>query len=70
MRTFFLIGKWERLGYCSMQVLMVAYMIRKLGFFDTQSNLLWSAAAALIQATRTVGGWIGDKPVTSNWVDA
>ena len=44
-----------------MQVLMVTYMIKKLGFADTKGNLVWGAAAALIYATPAIGGWVGDK---------
>ena len=59
--TVFLIEMWERFGFYGMQVLMVTYMMKKLGFVDTQANLVWGAAAALIYATPAVGGWIGDK---------
>ena len=59
--TVFLIEMWERFGFYGMQVLMVTYMIKKLGFEDTRSNLVWGAAAALIYATPSLGGWIGDK---------
>jgi len=59
--TLFLIEMWERFGFYGMQVLMVTYMIKKLGFVDTRANLVWGAAAALIYATPVVGGWIGDK---------
>ena len=59
--TGFLIEMWERFGFYGMQVLMVSYMMKKLGFVDTRANLVWGAAAALIYATPAVGGWIGDK---------
>jgi proton-dependent oligopeptide transporter, POT family len=59
--TLFLIEMWERFGFYGMQVLMVTYMIKKLGFVDTRANLVWGAAAALIYATPCVGGWVGDK---------
>ena len=59
--TVFLIEMWERFGFYGMQVLMVTYMIKKLGFVDTRANLVWGAAAALIYATPAIGGWIGDK---------
>ena len=59
--TLFLIEMWERFGFYGMQVLMVTYMIKKLGFVDTRANLVWGAAAALIYATPVLGGWIGDK---------
>lgn len=59
--TIFLIEMWERFGFYGMQVLLVTYMIKKLGFVDTRANLTWGAAAALIYATPAIGGWIGDK---------
>ena len=59
--TVFLIEMWERFGFYGMQVLMVTYMMKKLGFIDTRANLVWGAAAALIYATPAVGGWIGDR---------
>jgi proton-dependent oligopeptide transporter, POT family len=59
--TVFLIEMWERFGFYGMQVLMVTYMMKKLGFVDTRANLVWGAATALIYATPAVGGWIGDK---------
>jgi len=52
---------WERFGFYGMQVLMVTYMMKKLGFIDTKANLVWGAAAALIYATPAIGGWVGDK---------
>ncbi|MBB3225448.1 POT family proton-dependent oligopeptide transporter [Luteibacter sp. Sphag1AF] len=59
--TVFLIEMWERFGFYGMQVLMVTYMVKKLGFGDSDANLVWGAAAALIYATPAIGGWIGDK---------
>ncbi len=59
--TVFLIEMWERFGFYGMQVLMVTYMMKKLGFIDTRANLVWGAAAALIYATPAIGGWIGDR---------
>jgi POT family proton-dependent oligopeptide transporter len=59
--TIFMIEMWERFGFYGMQVLMVTYMIKKLGFVDTRANLVFGAASALIYATPAIGGWIGDK---------
>src|ERR1700742_662213 len=59
--TVFMIEMWERFGFYGMQVLMVTYMMKKLGFVDTKANLVWGAAAALIYATPAIGGWVGDK---------
>ncbi|MBD8871220.1 oligopeptide:H+ symporter [Rhodanobacter sp. DHB23] len=61
--TVFLIEMWERFGFYGMQVLMVTYMMKKLGFVDTKANLVWGAAAALIYVTPAIGGWVGDKLV-------
>jgi len=59
--TVFLIEMWERFGFYGMQVLMVTFMMKRLGFVDTKANLVWGAAAALIYATPAIGGWVGDK---------
>ena len=59
--TVFLIEMWERFGFYGMQVLMVTYMVKRLGFVDSKANLIWGAAAALIYATPAIGGWVGDK---------
>src|SRR6202789_2969856 len=59
--TIFLIEMWERFGFYGMQVLMVTYMMKKLGFIDTKANLVWGAAAALIYATPAIGGGVGDN---------
>jgi len=40
--TVFLIEMWERFGFYGMQVLMVTYMMKKLGFVDTRANLVWA----------------------------
>jgi len=59
--TVFMIELWERFGYYGMQVLIVYYMVQRLGFEDTRANLVWSAAAALIYVAPAIGGWVGDK---------
>ena len=59
--TVFLIEMWERFGYYGMQVLIVYYMVQRLGFADDRANLTWSAAAALIYVAPAIGGWVGDK---------
>ncbi|MGB2078899.1 MAG: peptide MFS transporter [Vibrio sp.] len=59
--TVSLIELWERFGYYGMQALIVYFMIQRLGFKDTQANLVWGACAALIYVSPAIGGWIGDK---------
>ncbi|HEX7325909.1 MAG TPA: oligopeptide:H+ symporter [Rhodanobacteraceae bacterium] len=59
--TVFLIEMWERFGYYGMQVLIVYYMVQRLGFVDSRANLTWGAAAALIYVSPAIGGWVGDR---------
>jgi len=59
--TVFLIEMWERFGYYGMAALLVLFMIDKLGFGDSHATLTWGAFAALVYASPSIGGWIGDK---------
>ncbi|MGH8278393.1 MAG: peptide MFS transporter, partial [Gammaproteobacteria bacterium] len=59
--TVFLIEMWERFGFYGMQVLIVYYLVERLGFADTRANLTWGAASALIYVAPAIGGWVGDK---------
>ncbi|MFV0575595.1 MAG: peptide MFS transporter [Vibrio sp.] len=59
--TVSLIELWERFGYYGMQALIVYFMIQRLGFEDSDANLVWGACAALIYVSPAIGGWIGDK---------
>jgi POT family proton-dependent oligopeptide transporter len=59
--TIFLIELWERFGYYGMAALLVLFMVEKLGFGDTQANLVWGAFTALVYAAPAIGGWIGDN---------
>ena len=59
--TVFLIEMWERFGYYGMAALLVLFMIDKIGFADDHANLTWGAFTALVYASPSIGGWIGDK---------
>ncbi|AOK63085.1 peptide MFS transporter [Burkholderia ubonensis] len=59
--TVFLIEMWERFGYYGMAALLVLFMVDKLGFTDSHANLTWGAFTALVYASPSIGGWIGDK---------
>ncbi|MBN3789025.1 oligopeptide:H+ symporter [Burkholderia sp. Ac-20353] len=59
--TVFLIEMWERFGYYGMAALLVLFMVDKLGFTDGRANLTWGAFTALVYASPSIGGWIGDK---------
>ncbi|AJY40108.1 MFS transporter [Burkholderia humptydooensis] len=59
--TVFMIEMWERFGYYGMAALLVLFMVDKLGFTDGQANLTWGAFTALVYASPSIGGWIGDK---------
>ena len=59
--TIFLIELWERFGYYGMAALLVLFMVEKIGFGDSQANLVWGAFTALVYAAPAIGGWIGDN---------
>src|SRR5580658_1174951 len=59
--TVFLIEMWERFGYYGMAALLVLFMIDKLSFTDSHATLTWGAFTALVYASPSIGGWIGDK---------
>jgi POT family proton-dependent oligopeptide transporter len=59
--TIWLIELWERFGYYGMAAILVLYMVEKIGFHDTQANLVWGAFTALVYAAPAIGGWIGDN---------
>src|ERR1700730_12547940 len=59
--TVFLIEMWERFGYYGMAALLVLFMIDKPGSTDSHANLAWGAFTALVYASPSIGGWIGDK---------
>ena len=56
-----MIELWERFGYYGMAAILVLYMVEKVGFRDTQANLVWGAFTALVYAAPAIGGWIGDN---------
>jgi POT family proton-dependent oligopeptide transporter len=58
--TVFLIEMWERFGYYGMAALLVLFMIDKLHFADSHATLTWGAFTALVYASPSIGGWIGD----------
>ncbi len=60
-----MIELWERFGYYGMQALLVLFLVQRLGFADTQANLLWGAFGALTYAAPAIGGWLGDKVLGS-----
>lgn len=56
---------WERFGFYGMQGILLLYMIQRLGFSDTQANLLWGTFSAVCYAAPAVGGWVGDTVLGS-----
>jgi POT family proton-dependent oligopeptide transporter len=59
--TIFLIELWERFGYYGMAAILVLFMVEKVGFGDSQANLVWGAFTALVYAAPAIGGWVGDN---------
>ena len=58
--TIFLIELWERFGYYGMASIFVLFMVEKIGFADTNANLVWGAFTGLVYAAPAIGGWVGD----------
>ena len=56
----FFIELWERFGFYGMQVLLVLYFSKNLGFSDSQANNLFGAFTALMYLIPTLGGYMGD----------
>jgi dipeptide/tripeptide permease len=59
--TVFVAEMWERFGFYGMAALLVLFMVDELGFTDSRANLAWGAFTALVYASPSIGGWIGDK---------
>ncbi|CAD6527887.1 peptide MFS transporter [Paraburkholderia metrosideri] len=59
--TVFLIEMWERFGYYGMAALLVLFMIDRQNFTDSHATLTWGAFTAMVYASPSIGGWIGDK---------
>lgn len=56
----FFLELWERFGFYGMQVLLVLYLSKQLGFTDSQANNLFGAFTALMYLIPTLGGYMGD----------
>jgi len=59
--TVLLVEMWERFGYYGITMLLVLFMVQRLGLGDAQVNLIWGAFSVMVFATPAVGGWIGDN---------
>jgi POT family proton-dependent oligopeptide transporter len=59
--TVLLVEMWERFGYYGITMLLVLFMVQRLGLGDAEVNLIWGAFSVLVFATPAMGGWIGDK---------
>lgn len=59
--TVLLVEMWERFGYYGITMLLVLFMVQRLGLGDAQVNLIWGAFSVMVFATPAIGGWVGDK---------
>jgi proton-dependent oligopeptide transporter, POT family len=59
--ALFLVEMWERFGYYGMTAVVLLYMVQRLGYTDERANLTFGAFTALVYATPSVGGWLGDR---------
>ena len=60
-RLIFMLEFWERFGYYTLQGILTLYLMRSLGFSDTEAYYTFGAFVALIYGMVVVGGYIGDR---------
>ncbi len=51
----------ERLGFYSLQSVLIIYLVESLRFSDDRAALLWGTVNALCYIGPAVGGWLGEK---------
>ena len=59
--TLFFAEMWERFSYYGMRALLLFYMIKNLGFGDSDAYAIYGAYTALVYMTPFFGGMIADK---------
>ena len=59
--TLFFAEMWERFSYYGMRALLLFYMIKQLGFGDSDAYAIYGAYTALVYMTPFFGGMIADK---------
>ncbi len=52
---------WERLGFYTIQTIIILYMTKGLFMQDKQANLLYAAFSSLLYLTPTIGGYLADR---------
>lgn len=61
LRVLFLVEMWERLGFYTVQTLLVLYLVNKLLFSDHAAYGLFAAFTALTYASPIFGGFLADR---------
>jgi POT family proton-dependent oligopeptide transporter len=52
---------WERFGFYLVQVLIVLFLTKELGFADGKADLITGAFGGLLYITPVIGGWLADR---------
>ncbi|PSV94516.1 dipeptide/tripeptide permease DtpA [Photobacterium angustum] len=52
---------WERFGFYGMNAILTVYMVKILNMPESASFTLYGAFTALMYASVSIGGWVGDK---------
>jgi POT family proton-dependent oligopeptide transporter len=61
LKVLFLVEMWERLGFYTIQTLLVLYLVEKLLFSDQAAYGLFAAFTALTYASPVFGGFFADR---------
>ncbi len=61
LKVLFLVEMWERLGFYTIQTLLVLYLVQKLLFTDHAAYGLFAAFTALTYASPIFGGFLADR---------
>ncbi len=59
-RMIFMLEVWERFGYYTVQGILALFLIRFLGFTDSESYFVLGAFTALVYSMVAIGGYLGD----------
>jgi len=60
LSLLFFTEMWERFGFYTVQILLILYMTKHLGFLDSRANHLFGAYTGLLYLTPVLGGYIAD----------
>jgi len=61
LAVIFFTEMWERFSFYGMRGILVLYLVKQLGYKDTDANEVLGIYAGLVYVTPMIGGWIADR---------